>query len=261
MISIRPRTSSVITIRNRATSRWAIAHHGGWDREAERRTFDGSQSRILTGEDSSDTAGSRRPSASHRPEAVPRSLLVGLIPPGARATRLRIVSGLLARCRFAPVPLDDIERLAVSGAASIRPHRRDLIGPPGPPDTSVCGRVVNLAFNSVRACPYHGAGLADWFARFQDHIRFPGTPEEFVKRLSTEPTGMNSRPGTTSLDAIHQASSPGDRALTRTSPRPLKGPRIGRRETATAPLELLHAEGPIRGLPGCPRPAVVHRHP
>src|SRR5262249_32791154 len=30
------------------------------------------------------------------------------------------------------------------------------------------------------ASPYHGSGLADWFARFQDHVNFHGSPEAFV---------------------------------------------------------------------------------
>ena len=97
-----------------------------------------------------------------------------------------LVKGLIDRCRFIPVPLDDIERLAL-WCRDHTPGTARFIGPPGPKTFRLWSR-RSLAFNRA-ASPYHAAGLADWFARFQEHVDFHGPPAEFV-RLSGRPPSL-----------------------------------------------------------------------
>ena len=89
-----------------------------------------------------------------------------------------LVRGLISRCRFAAVPADDIERLAL-WCRDHTPASARFIGPPGPKTFRLWSQ-RSLAFNRA-ASPYHAAGLADWFARFQDHVDFHGPPAEFVR--------------------------------------------------------------------------------
>ena len=89
-----------------------------------------------------------------------------------------LVRGLIARCRFAAVPIDDIERLAV-WCRDHTPIDARFIGPPGPKTFRLWSR-RSLAF-SRSGSPYHAAGLADWFARFQDHVDLHVPPAEFVR--------------------------------------------------------------------------------
>ena len=105
--------------------------------------------------------------------------LPGLIPADHPVARSSLVRGLIARCRFAAAPIDDIERLA----AWCREHTPDsarFIGPPGPKTFRLWSR-RSLAFNRAGS-PYHAAGLADWFARFQDHVDVHDSPEVFVQK-------------------------------------------------------------------------------
>ena len=107
------------------------------------------------------------------------ALCAGLIPADHPVARSSLVRGLIARCRFAAAPIDDIERLA----AWCREHTPDsarFIGPPGPKTFRLWSR-RSLAFNRAGS-PYHAAGLADWFARFQDHVDVHDSPEVFVQK-------------------------------------------------------------------------------
>ncbi len=89
-----------------------------------------------------------------------------------------LVRGLVARCRFAPVPIDDIERLA-DWCRDHTPESARFIGPPGPKTFRLWSR-RSVAFNRAGS-PYHAAGLADWFARFQDHVDDHDPPAVFVR--------------------------------------------------------------------------------
>jgi hypothetical protein len=84
---------------------------------------------------------------------------------------------ILARWRFLETPADDIERLAV-WCRENTPATARFIGPPGPKTFRLWSR-RSLAFNRSGS-PYHGRGLADWFARFQDHVGFRGSADTFV---------------------------------------------------------------------------------
>ena len=175
--------------------------------------------------------------------AVPvLALLAGLIPSEHPLARAPWIRGLVERCRFTAVPIDDIERLAV-WCREHTPTSARFIGPPGPKTFRLWSR-RNLAFNRASS-PYHAAGLADWFARFQDHVGHRGTPSEFVHdylagrhRLESRYDAMNDRERV-SL-AIRQgadyviAASP-------VSPRSVQPP--GQRPGRDSPLEFLHADG------------------
>jgi hypothetical protein len=90
-----------------------------------------------------------------------------------------LARGLVAHCRFVAVPTDDIERLGV-WCRNHTPADSRFIGPPGPKTFRLWSR-RSLAFN--RSCsPYHAAGLADWFGRFQDHVDLHVPPSVFVRR-------------------------------------------------------------------------------
>ncbi len=111
--------------------------------------------------------------------AVPLAAMVaGMIPLDHPSARLEIVRGLIERCRFAAVPRDDFERMALWCRQNTPPSAR-FIGPPGPKTFRLWSQ-RSLAFNRAGS-PYHGAGLADWFARFQDHVGLRGSPEAFIR--------------------------------------------------------------------------------
>lgn len=109
--------------------------------------------------------------------AVPAAaMVVGLVmtDPGSKAWS----ASLVGRCRFAEVPTDDLERLAVWCRERTPPTSR-FIGPPGPKGFRLWSRRP-LAFNRAGS-PYHAEGLADWAARFRDHVSFAGTTAEFAR--------------------------------------------------------------------------------
>jgi hypothetical protein len=111
--------------------------------------------------------------------AVPlMALAAGLVPAGHPAARSAVVRGLVARCRFFEVPVDDVERLA-AWCRENTPGSARFIGPPGPKTFRLWSR-RSLAFNRAGS-PYHAAGLADWFARFQDHVGVHEPPTAFVR--------------------------------------------------------------------------------
>ena len=128
------------------------------------------------------------------------SLLAAAVPLDHAASRHPLVRGLISRCRFAAVPADDIERLGL-WCRDHTPATARFIGPPGPKTFRLWSR-RSLAFNRA-ASPYHADGLADWFARFQDHVDFHGSPAEFVRSY------VGNRHG---FEARYQAQSDADRA-------------------------------------------------
>jgi hypothetical protein len=142
---------------------------------------------------------------------------------------------LIDRCRFAATPADDIERLAV-WCRDHTPASARFIGPPGP-KTFRLWSLRSLAFNRA-ASPYHAEGLADWSARFRDHVGFDGTLPAFVRAYLADRLGLERR---------YQAMSDADRAalgarqgathLVAAAPGP------GASGDAFGPLELLHVEG------------------
>jgi hypothetical protein len=183
------------------------------------------------------------------------ALLAALIPPQHPASRLAAVRGLVDRCRFYPFPLDDIERLALWCRDHTSPRTR-FIGPPGPKTFRLWAR-RSLAFNRSGS-PYHGAGLADWFARFADHVDYHGTPEEFVHAY----VGHRHE-----FEARYQSLSDAQRAALATrqgaeyviAESPNETDDRHARSTAS-PLELIHVEGRYAVYRVNPS-ALVHRQP
>jgi hypothetical protein len=106
------------------------------------------------------------------------SLLAGMIPAEHSLSRVPLVQGLVGRSRFTMVPVDDIERLAV-WCRENTPSRARFIGPPGPKTFRLWSR-RSLAFCRAGS-PYDAAALADWFARFQDHVNVHLPAAAFVK--------------------------------------------------------------------------------
>jgi hypothetical protein len=167
------------------------------------------------------------------------ALLAGAVPADHEAARHPLVRGLLNRCRLTAVAVDDIERLALWCRAHT-PATARFIGPPGPKTFRLWSR-RSLAFNRA-ASPYHGAGLADWFARFQDHVDFHGSPDAFARTYQADRHGFEAR---------YQALSDAQRAalaLRQGASYVIAAAPGGRDrhpvcQAAAAPLELLHVEG------------------
>ena len=84
------------------------------------------------------------------------------------------LAGLTERLRFAEVPTDDLERLAV-WCRTHTPESARFIGPPGPKTFRLWSR-RSLAFNRAGS-PYHASGLADWSRRFADHVGLDPDPK------------------------------------------------------------------------------------
>ena len=166
------------------------------------------------------------------------ALLAALIPADRSAARHALARGLVDRCRFYPVPLDDMERLAV-WCRDHTPESARFIGPPGPKTFRLWSR-RSLAFNRSGS-PYHGAGLSDWFSRFSEHVEFSGTTEEFVRAYGAHRHEFEAR---------YQAMSDSRRAALAIRQgadhviAEAPGPYVSRTANRMAePLELLHIEG------------------
>lgn len=106
-----------------------------------------------------------------------------MVPAGALALPLvapgtRLAAKLAEHCRIVPIPRDDVERLALWARAHTPPGAR-FVGPPGP-KTFRLWSLREVAFNRA-ASPYHAAGLADWAARFRDHVGYEGTSSSFAR--------------------------------------------------------------------------------
>jgi hypothetical protein len=163
------------------------------------------------------------------------SLLAAAVPLDHPASRHPLVRSLINRCRFAPIPADDVERLAL-WCRDHTPASARFIGPPGP-KTFRLWSLRSLAFNRA-ASPHNAAGLADWFSRFQDHVNFHGSPEEFVRAYVADRHGFESR-YQAQTDAERAALAIGQGATYVVA----AGPRTGDHPSDTGPLELLHVEG------------------
>jgi len=167
------------------------------------------------------------------------SLLAAAVPLEWAAARLPVVRGLIGRCRFVAVPADDVERLAL-WCRDHTPATARFIGPPGP-KTFRLWSLRTLAFNRA-ASPYHAAGLADWFTRFQDHVGFHGSPEQFVRSYQADRHGFEAR---------YQAQGDAERAALAlrqgathvVAAAPDERGNRGVNPAVAGPLELLHVEG------------------
>jgi hypothetical protein len=166
------------------------------------------------------------------------AMAVAVIPADHPAAGHALVRGLVDRCRFYPVPLDDMERLAV-WCRDHTPASARFIGPPGPKTFRLWSR-RSLAFNRSGS-PYHGAGLSDWFSRFADHVEFRGSAQEFVRAYVAHRHEFEAR---------YQAMSDSRRAALAVrqgadhviAEAPGGSVCRGSMES-TEPLELLHVEG------------------
>ncbi|SIO66131.1 hypothetical protein SAMN05444166_7970 [Singulisphaera sp. GP187] len=171
--------------------------------------------------------------------ALAGSWAVPLLALGATGEALRgraWATSLVDRCRFAAVPVDDIERLAV-WCRDHTPRSARFIGPPGP-KTFRLWSLRSLAFNRAGS-PYHAEGLADWSARFRDHVGFDGPDSTFVRAYLTDRHGLERR---------YQAMSDAERARLATrqgASHIVAAAPSGRATMANddGPLELIHVEG------------------
>ena len=172
--------------------------------------------------------------------AVAWARAAGRIPGGEpRRPAAPWAAGLIERCRFAAVPTDDMERLAL-WCREHTPATARFIGPPGP-KTFRLWSLRSLAFNRA-ASPYHAEGLADWAARFRDHVGFEGSVDRPRPGLPARPP----RPrASLSSNERRRARGPGGPAGGAAMSWPAR--RRGRRAACAAggdgPLELLHVEG------------------
>ena len=151
-----------------------------------------------------------------------------------------LLEGLINRCRFIAVPVDDIERLAV-WCREHTPKTARFIGPPGPKTFRLWSR-RSVAFNRS-ASPYHAAGLADWFARFQDHVDFHATPAEFVRAYLADRHRFEARYQRNLSDARRAALAVRQGASYVVAAAPTEAASGPRETTPSGPLELLHVEG------------------
>jgi hypothetical protein len=111
----------------------------------------------------------------------------------------RLVQALASRCRFAAIPTDDIERLAV-WSRDHTPRSARFITPPGPKTFRLWSE-RSVAFNRA-ASPYHAGGLIDWSDRFRAHVGFAGTTAEFVHAYLADRHGVESRYGRLSPEEL-----------------------------------------------------------
>jgi Domain of unknown function (DUF6798) len=183
------------------------------------------------------------------------AFLAALVPPEHPASRWAAVHELVDRCRFYPFPLDDMERLAL-WCRDHTPASARFVGPPGPKTFRLWAR-RSLAFNRSGS-PYHGAGLADWFARFSEHVDYRGTPEQFVRdyvghRHDFEARYQSQSDSQRAALALRQGA---DHVIAET---PKESSSRGARTTGS-PLEWLHSEGRYSVYRVNPS-ALVHRQP
>ncbi len=142
---------------------------------------------------------------------------------------------MVERCRFAEVPTDDLERLAV-WARENTPASARFIGPPGPKTFRLWSRRP-LAFNRA-ASPYHAKGLADWAGRFRDHVGFEGSTADFVRAYLADRHGLEARFGRmTEAERAELARRQGATHVL------ARAPAAGSSGDPDGPLELLRIEG------------------
>lgn len=164
--------------------------------------------------------------------AVPLAAL--LLPAALGDAAPRWVGGLVAHCRFGMRPVDDVERLAL-WCRDRTPPESVFVGPPGPKTFRLWSR-RSLAFNRAGS-PYHAAGLADWAARFRDHVGFDGPLTAFARAYLDDRLGLERR-----YDALDPA---GLAALARRqgASHVLASASLEVGSGAAGPLERLHVEG------------------
>ncbi|HEX3449992.1 MAG TPA: DUF6798 domain-containing protein, partial [Isosphaeraceae bacterium] len=167
------------------------------------------------------------------------SLLAAAVPTDHALARHPLVRGLIARARFAEVPADDVERLGRWCRHHTPPTSR-FVGPPGPKTFRLWSR-RSLAFNRA-ASPYHADGLADWFARFQDHVDFHGIPADFAHAYVSDRHGFEARYQSQS-DSERAALALRQGATYVVAAAPSMRPQDSRFRPSAGPLELLHVEG------------------
>jgi hypothetical protein len=142
-------------------------------------------------------------------------------------------AGLVGRCRFAEVPTDDLERLAI-WCRENTPASSRFIGPPGPKTFRLWSRRA-LAFNRA-ASPYHAEGLADWSNRYRDHVGFDGPTSDFVRAYLLDRHALEARFGQMSdVEFARLARRQGATHVLAQAARPTSDP--------AGPLELLQVEG------------------
>jgi hypothetical protein len=163
-------------------------------------------------------------------------LAAGLAAIGADP-RASWAEALIARCRFAATPADDVERLALWCRAHTPPTAR-FIGPPGP-KTFRLWSLRSLAFNRA-ASPYHARGVADWAARFRAHVGFQGSSAELVRAYQHDRHALERRYQAMS-NAERAALAVGQGAEYVVAAPPEQDGRTA--AVADDPLELLHVEG------------------
>ena len=122
-----------------------------------------------------------------------------------------------------------------------------FVGPPGPKSFRLWSR-RSLAFNRAGS-PYHAAGLADWFARFQDHVDVHKPPAAFVSDYL---------PGRARFEARYDRLD--GEALAALAVRQGADHVIARSDLGnTVSLQLLHAEGRYAAY-SVISPLLSHRH-
>ncbi len=161
------------------------------------------------------------------------ALIANLVPAESSIGRTAAVRGLVARCRFAAVPVEEFEKLGAWCRANT-PEDARFIGPPGPKTFRLWSR-RSLAFNRSSS-PYHAAGLADWFARYQDHVGRHISPSEFAREYIE---------GRHRLESRYDAMTAGELAALarRQGADHVLAPADDRLASPDGPLERIHVEG------------------
>ncbi len=147
----------------------------------------------------------------------------------------RLAVALARRCRFAETPQDDLERLAL-WCRDHTPGSARFVGPPGPKTFRLWSR-RSVVFNRS-ASPYHAAGLADWAARFRDHVGFQGPTAAFARAYLENRQALEARYdalGPAGLAALADRQG-ADHVLA-------AAPANDDSSDPAVPLELLHTEG------------------
>lgn len=163
------------------------------------------------------------------------ALFLELGPVGESVVSQRWARALVEKCRFVEVPTDDMERLAAWCRDHTPPSAR-FVGPPGPKTFRLWSH-RSLAFNRSGS-PYHAAGLADWSARFRDHVGFRGPAEAFARAYLNDRHRLE-RGFDEMTDAQRAALAERNGAtfvIARTPPH-------GTTRELPGPLRLLHVEG------------------
>jgi hypothetical protein len=166
--------------------------------------------------------------------SLPLAALAAAFAPDPKAPWAAVMT---SRCRFTAVATDDTERLAL-WCRRHTPADARFIGPPGP-KTFRLWSLRSVAFNRA-ASPYHAAGLADWAARFRDHVGFDGSSAELVRAYQRDRHGLESRyQAMSDAERAALARRQGAQYVIASSP---ADPEAAGRQ-GQGPLELLHSEG------------------